>query len=416
MLQQLPVGFNPLQQQQVQHFQHVQQQRRSQQPRQLSRTHAVPVTSIPAPYHNLQHTDRLAFYPELTPVPPVQGNNTFIQTPISAVSTVPNFATQPALSQPQSIIYTNAPGYRIPTQQQPIPEPVQQPHPQPPAPAVSQVRSRNVTRATPSQPTEDSTFSTSNFEGLKIVPSPPNLEQWREKLFQVDRLMILTEDEYVFHSRAITVQFVTNDDIRFQTYFPHADNVYSHRSTQRYKAKPFVSHYFDCRLKGRPAGTPKSEDPNKKKRKRSKRERDLCDVKIKITEFFAGATRDDIQGHLNLQPRSSELRAEDILAMVNAEAIATSQPAFDSVMGGMATAQSGLAASKRFYTIQRVNGTGAGGTRGEQICPNHRHTLEDSDKIKKNSVIRALAKNSKNERPVPAPVSKSSICNGNISA
>lgn len=137
-------------------------------------------------------------------------------------------------------------------------------------------------------------------------------------------------------------------------------------------------------------------------------------MKIKITEFFAGATRDDIQGHLNLQPRSSELRAEDILARVNAEATVTSQPAFDSVMGGMATAQNGLAASKRFYTIQRVNGTGAGGTRGEQICPNHRHTLEYSDKIKKNSVLRALAKKGSREKPQPLSVSPSSICHGNL--
>ncbi|EEH40774.2 hypothetical protein PAAG_02750 [Paracoccidioides lutzii Pb01] len=75
----------------------------------------------------------------------------------------------------------------------------------------------------------------------------------------------------------------------FQTYFPHVDNVYSHRSTQKYKRKLFVSHYWDCRLKGRPPGTPKSRDPSKKKRKRTARERDLCDVKIKITEYFPGA-------------------------------------------------------------------------------------------------------------------------------
>src|SRR5271167_2826937 len=82
---------------------------------------------------------------------------------------------------------------------------------------------------------------------------------------------------------------LTTTNCRFETYFPHVDNVYSHRSTQRYKRKPFVSHYWDCRLKGRPPGTPKSNDPNKKKRKRTARERDLCDVKIKITEYFPGA-------------------------------------------------------------------------------------------------------------------------------
>lgn len=166
-----------------------------------------------------------------------------------------------------------------------------------------------------------------------------------------------------------------------------------------------MSHYFDCRLKGRPAGTPKSEDPTKKKRKRSKRERDLCDVKIKITEFMAGATRDDIQAHLNLQPRSSDFRAEDILARVNAEAMATAQASFDS-------ATPPLVATKRFYTVQRVNGTGAGGTRGEQICPNHRHTLEESDRIKKNSVLRAEIKKTQKEK-LPPVVSENLLCSGN---
>ena len=175
---------------------------------------------------------------------------------------------------------------------------------------------------------------------------------------------------------------------RFQTYFPHVDNIYSHRSTQRYNSKPFVSHYFDCRLKGRPAGTPKSDDPNKKKRKRVARERDLCDVKIKITEFFSGATREDIQGHLNLQPRSQNLRAEHILAKVNGHVAATTQRSFDSTIGHAV----GNGETRRFYTIQRVNGTGAGGTRGDQIRPNHKHTLEESDRIKKNSVVRWMAK------------------------
>ena len=157
-----------------------------------------------------------------------------------------------------------------------------------------------------------------------------------------------------------------------------------------------MSHYFDCRLKGRPAGTPKSDDPNKKKRKRVARERDLCDVKIKITEFFAGATREDIQGHLNLQPRSQDLRAEHILAKVNGHIVAATQSSFDSAIGGtVVTGESStvaIPATQRFYTIQRVNGTGACGTRVDQIRPNHKHTLEESDRIKKNSVVRWMAK------------------------
>ncbi|KAL8672306.1 MAG: hypothetical protein Q9168_003222 [Polycauliona sp. 1 TL-2023] len=70
-------------------------------------------------------------------------------------------------------------------------------------------------------------------------------------------------------------------------------------------ASPLVSHYFDCRIKGRILGTAKSEDPTKKKRKRQARERDLCDVKIKIIKYFPGARRilDRVMGCVGPQPR-----------------------------------------------------------------------------------------------------------------
>lgn len=42
---------------------------------------------------------------------------------------------------------------------------------------------------------------------------------------------------------------------------------------------------------------------------------------------------------------------------------------------------------ERFFTIQRVNGNGANG-RNEGVGGGHRHTLEDSDRVKKNSVQR----------------------------
>lgn len=138
-------------------------------------------------------------------------------------------------------------------------------------------------------------------------------------------------------------------------YFPHVDNVYSHRSTQKYKRKPFVSHYWDCRMKGRPPGTPKSDDPNKKKRKRSARERDLCDVKIKITEYFPGAAGDQLDSE----------EAQHVFAQ--------------------------MGSAQRFWTIQRVNGNGGNG-KGDGAAGPHRHTLEKSDEIKKNSVQRYLAK------------------------
>ncbi|KAK4071216.1 uncharacterized protein Triagg1_6247 [Trichoderma aggressivum f. europaeum] len=185
----------------------------------------------------------------------------------------------------------------------------------------------------------------------KLVIDPPDLQAWRERLFQVDDLIILTHEQ-------------------FETYFPHIDNVYSHRSTQRYKRKPFISHYWDCRMKGRPPGTPKSDDPNKKKRKRSTRERDLCDVKIKITEYFPDAG------------------AEAALDRDVAAAIAAGTAAHSVVSAG-----------QRFWTIQRVNGNGGNG-KADGVAGPHRHTLERSDEIKKSSVQRFVSTRDKEGKKV----------------
>ncbi|KAL5089403.1 hypothetical protein Trisim1_012458 [Trichoderma cf. simile WF8] len=185
----------------------------------------------------------------------------------------------------------------------------------------------------------------------KLVIDPPDLQAWRERLFHVDDLIILTHEQ-------------------FETYFPHIDNVYSHRSTQRYKRKPFISHYWDCRMKGRPPGTPKSDDPNKKKRKRSARERDLCDVKIKITEYFPDAG------------------AEAALDRDVAAAIAAGTAAHSVVSAG-----------QRFWTIQRVNGNGGNG-KADGVAGPHRHTLERSDEIKKSSVQRFVSTRDKEGKKI----------------
>ncbi|CEJ93311.1 Putative Glutathione S-transferase [[Torrubiella] hemipterigena] len=168
---------------------------------------------------------------------------------------------------------------------------------------------------------------------VRMVVAPPDLQAWREKLFHVDDVIVLTQEE-------------------FETYFPHVDNVYSHRSTQKYKRKPFISHYWDCRMKGRPPGTPKTDDPSKKRRRRSARERDLCDVKIKITEYFPG-----------------------------------SEAYYQAENGG---ASSVPLEGQKFWTIQRVNGNGGNG-KGDGVAGPHKHTLERSDEIKKNSVQRWMA-------------------------
>lgn len=190
---------------------------------------------------------------------------------------------------------------------------------------------------------------------------------------------------------------------RFQTYFPHVDNVYSHRSTQRHKRKRFVSHYWDCRLKGRPPGTKKSTDPEKKKRKRVARERDLCDVKIKITEYFDGA---ELLEQTGQQPPgdtiTSPLEAASGNQFFGQSGVGAGGWGMQGMTGaggvnvGMAM---GLREQKKFYTIQRVNGNGGNG-KGDGVAGPHKHTLEESDRVKKNSVQRWLMRNEKDRKRV----------------
>lgn len=205
-------------------------------------------------------------------------------------------------------------------------------------------------------------------------------------------------------------------------YFPHIDNIYSHRSTQRHKRKRFVSHYWDCRLKGRPPGTKKSTDPDKKKRKRVARERDLCDVKIKITEFFDQREYEEQLGHrppggveydqtspsvasfsanrgmgsgqeqtfygpLPMLPQHQHINAWDMSANLDPTGMNVSQ--FNPASFGLP--------AKKFYTFQRVNGNGGNG-KGDGVAGPHKHSLEESDRVKKNSVLRWFAKIDKDDR------------------
>ncbi|KAK3337300.1 hypothetical protein B0T19DRAFT_412142 [Cercophora scortea] len=195
----------------------------------------------------------------------------------------------------------------------------------------------------------------------RMVADPPNLDEWRRKLFDLDDVVELTQDQ-------------------FETYFPWVDNVYSHRSTQPYKRKPFVTHYYDCRLKGRPPGTPKSNDPNKKKRKRQARERNLCDVKIKITEYTGGSC-------------------------VNGAEL---QPGLDvAAAAGSATGGGDVSARHpgvKYWTIQRVNRNARNNGLGDGSPAKHKHSLERSDAVKKNSVVRWLSTRNKGVKKIPKPL------------
>lgn len=126
-------------------------------------------------------------------------------------------------------------------------------------------------------------------------------------------------------------------------------------------------------MKGRPPGTAKSDDPNKKKRKRIARERDQCNVKIKITQYNPGAA---------LEPHPTDSPIDDDGA------------ALGDVMARIQ--------GKAFWTIQRINGNGVNGV-GDGKPETHRHTLEKSDEIKKNSVQRWIAARDKNAKKNTKP-------------
>lgn len=136
-------------------------------------------------------------------------------------------------------------------------------------------------------------------------------------------------------------------------------------------------------MKGRPPGTPKSDDPSKKKRKRSARERDLCDVKIKITEYFPGATiLPDGDATFNL-----------------AQSSAYQSPQQQTFGDGLSRPVDAHLNGEKFWTIQRVNGNGGNG-KGDGVAGPHKHSLEKSDEIKKSTVQRYIAAQEKEAKKI----------------
>ncbi|KAE8371362.1 hypothetical protein BDV26DRAFT_286855 [Aspergillus bertholletiae] len=233
---------------------------------------------------------------------------------------------------------------------------------------------------------EASIFSSKQGGYLRDLPSvvdPPDLDLWRERLFTVDETIVLSEEQFL-------------------TYFPHVDNIYSHRSTQHYKRKPLISHYWDCRLKGRPPGTPKSDDPNKKKRKRTARQRDLCDVKIKITEYFPGyspmVVADGAANDAGAALGPDSLSSGDAVFPPHEDPEPRARQPFGVLTPNPPLPEGHPGANgQRFFTIQRVNGNGANG-KNDGVSGGHRHTLEESDRVKKNSVQRYLLKEAREKK------------------
>jgi hypothetical protein len=120
------------------------------------------------------------------------------------------------------------------------------------------------------------------------------------------------------------------------------------------------------------------------------RERDLCDVKIKITEYFDGA---ELTEQTGLQPPPETHAAFDTSG--------SGSQFFGQTHGGMSwpvtPALHANGQPKKFYTLQRVNGNGGNG-KGDGVAGPHKHTLEESDRVKKNSVQRWLAKNEREKK------------------
>lgn len=44
-------------------------------------------------------------------------------------------------------------------------------------------------------PAQEGGTTDGHFSNLKMVPNPPNLEQWRKRLFDLDDIVTMTEDE-----------------------------------------------------------------------------------------------------------------------------------------------------------------------------------------------------------------------------
>ena len=120
-------------------------------------------------------------------------------------------------------------------------------------------------------------------------------------------------------------------------------------------------------------------------------------MKIKITEFFPGA-------RTLLGPDFEAIAAntsETLSTFLPGQSygLATQQPQHFGMLAlseGPRLDQPGNK-EERYYTIQRVNGNGGNG-KGDGVAGPHKHTLEESDRVKKNSIQRHFLKEEKQKK------------------
>jgi hypothetical protein len=120
-------------------------------------------------------------------------------------------------------------------------------------------------------------------------------------------------------------------------------------------------------------------------------------VKIKITEYYDGAEFTEQTGQ---QPPVDNTMASNSSGFYGQPSVSPQQQVngwgIPNMAPRMGMPQQG-AAPKKFYTIQRVNGNGGNG-KGDGVAGPHKHTLEESDRVKKNSVLRWMMKNDKDKK------------------
>lgn len=122
-------------------------------------------------------------------------------------------------------------------------------------------------------------------------------------------------------------------------------------------------------------------------------------MKIKITEYLPRATTADSPDQRSAMDASSSVGHATTLFFTSGEDMRRSQP-FGVLTPSTTLSEENLAArGQRLFTIQRVNGNGGNG-KADGIGGGHRHTLVESDSVKKNSVQRYLQKKAKDEKRV----------------
>ena len=121
-------------------------------------------------------------------------------------------------------------------------------------------------------------------------------------------------------------------------------------------------------------------------------------MKIKITEYMAGAVPPELYALSNQQSPLDTLNANSFFPQPQSALASPSQVSpWSMPTVGPAVSLNQSPSGGKYYTIQRVNGNGGNG-KSDGVAGPHKHTLEDSDRVKKNSVIRWMVKNEKDKK------------------